>query len=164
MATKHKRGLIRSAKNERMRQQARRLLSKGLLVPSEAAKLAGVSRVLMHLWTKDIDWRAARARSLERAWRNGRDQAASPLLPKDHVQENCSTIECNAVIRAGETMEQGLHEHLDQLLESNRRDWASLGLTVVTADERRRLLDSIRERSLLFWELRARERLAARPH
>jgi hypothetical protein len=70
MAAKHKRGLIRSAKNERMRQQARRLLSKGLLVPSEAAKLAGVSRVLMHLWTKDIDWRAARARSLERAWRN----------------------------------------------------------------------------------------------
>ncbi len=44
----------------------------GLLTPGEAAKNAGVSIALMHAWTKDIDWRAARARTAKKLWRHVR--------------------------------------------------------------------------------------------
>jgi hypothetical protein len=57
-----------------------------------------------------------------------------------------------------------VHEQLDELLESNRRDWACLGQGVMDQDERRTLLASIRERSFLFWELRERQRIMQRRH
>jgi hypothetical protein len=39
------------------------------MLPSEAADAAGVSRQLVLLWTKDIDWSAARRRYVRRLWR-----------------------------------------------------------------------------------------------
>jgi hypothetical protein len=38
-------------------------------MPSEAADAAGVSRQLVSLWTKDIDWSAARKRYVRRFWK-----------------------------------------------------------------------------------------------
>jgi hypothetical protein len=38
------------------------------MVPSEAADAAGVSRQLVWLWIKDIDWTAARKRYVRRLW------------------------------------------------------------------------------------------------
>jgi hypothetical protein len=63
-------GVRRSAKNERLRRRARELVKAGILTPGEAAKNAGVSIALMHAWTKDIDWRAARAKRAKKLWRN----------------------------------------------------------------------------------------------
>ncbi len=62
----------RTPKNERLRQRSRGFVEAGLLRPGEAAKVAAVSIALMHAWTKDIDWRAARARAAKRIWGNNR--------------------------------------------------------------------------------------------
>jgi len=40
------------------------------MMPSEAANAAGVSRQLISLWTKDIDWSAARRRRVRRLGRS----------------------------------------------------------------------------------------------
>jgi hypothetical protein len=63
-------GATRTPKNQRLHQRSRELVRAGILTPGEAAKNAGVSIALMHAWTKDIDWRAARARRAKKLWRN----------------------------------------------------------------------------------------------
>jgi len=63
-------GLIRTPKNERLRQRSRDFVTAGLLSPAEAAKVAGISKALMHAWTKDIEWRAARLKNIKRVRRS----------------------------------------------------------------------------------------------
>lgn len=38
------------------------------MTPSEGAKVAGISRQLVPLWAKDIDWSAARKQYVRRLW------------------------------------------------------------------------------------------------
>ena len=56
------------ANSERLRPLVRHVIKEGLMVPSEAADAAGVSRQLVWLWIKDIDWTAARKRYVRRLW------------------------------------------------------------------------------------------------
>ena len=53
------------------------MLRDGVLNPSEAARMADVSRQLMRLWAKDIDWRTARRGYLLTRW-NERAMHALP--------------------------------------------------------------------------------------
>lgn len=47
---------------------ALKLLERGLVTKSEAAKLAGVSRMLMQHWAREIDVEAARGAVLLKLW------------------------------------------------------------------------------------------------
>ncbi len=77
-------GCVRTAENERLRQRSRQHLKAGLLTPGEAAKLAGVSNALMHAWTNDINWRAARTGVAKKVWRNGHANGARRNSAKSH--------------------------------------------------------------------------------
>ncbi len=56
-------------KRDRLRPLVRKLLKTGAMIPSEVALAAGVSRQVVSLWTKDINWPAARIRHVRRVWR-----------------------------------------------------------------------------------------------
>lgn len=45
------------------------LLSKGLVTPAEAARLAGISRQLLRHWAKDIPFKRNRDAVLAKLWR-----------------------------------------------------------------------------------------------
>jgi transposase-like protein len=53
------------------RRAAVALLARGLLTPTEAAALAGVSRQLLHAWMRRarVDWQRIRGARLASAWR-----------------------------------------------------------------------------------------------
>jgi hypothetical protein len=45
------------------------MLKNGAASPKEVASLADISKALIHAWTKDIDWRKARGRTVRCMWR-----------------------------------------------------------------------------------------------
>lgn len=77
------------------RRAAIAMLARGLLTPSEAAELGGVSRQLMRYWIKAarVDWLRIRKARNARNWRKqmGRGmrliQIASPLQKEDDLEE-----------------------------------------------------------------------------
>jgi DNA invertase Pin-like site-specific DNA recombinase len=62
-------GRVRTPQNERLRRLCREMLKNGAASPKEVASLAGISKALIHAWTKDIDWRKARGRTVRCMWR-----------------------------------------------------------------------------------------------
>lgn len=58
-------------KDEIGRNAAVSLLGRGMITPSQAAELAGVSRQLVHYWLKHagVDWQRAWSRRQARMWR-----------------------------------------------------------------------------------------------
>jgi hypothetical protein len=63
------------------REAAISLLRRGLVTPSEAARLAGVSRQLVRHWLRSegIDWRRIRLAILMREWRKEENRGRSKL-------------------------------------------------------------------------------------
>ncbi len=52
------------------------MLSRGLALPSDLSRRAGVSRQLVLQWARsaDVDWRAAREKKLNKDWHNALKQ------------------------------------------------------------------------------------------
>jgi hypothetical protein len=61
----------RRARDLKAQSAALACLARGVAVPGEVARLAGVSRQLVEQWARSagIDWRAARAHALGKEWR-----------------------------------------------------------------------------------------------
>jgi hypothetical protein len=62
-----------STKDNPARDAAIRLLARGLVVPSEVAELAGVSRQLVNYWIEQagLDWHKARTAEITKQWARG---------------------------------------------------------------------------------------------
>jgi len=57
-------------KDHAAKRAALKLLARGLVTEAEAARLAGVSRQLVHHWAKDIPVQANRDATLAKLWRS----------------------------------------------------------------------------------------------
>ena len=67
--------------NATTRPAALKLLAKGLVTQSEAARLAGISRQLVRKWVKGADTVAAREAYLDRIWRKAMAKRRSGERP-----------------------------------------------------------------------------------